>query len=182
MGPGYTASAWVLLILATGQFGGLANSTVNMTLAAMGHVRLWATMYSVQSLATLVLSVGLVLLTDWGIYGIAVGTALPMIVTLNFWVFIVGYRKVGGSALAAARSTTLRWVAGAILFAIPCLLISHVIPAGGWARFWLKAGILSVVYLPIGLFVVLQRSESLVILACAKSWRPWGAKAPAVQG
>lgn len=182
MGPGYAASAWVLLILATGRFGDLANGTVNMTLVALGYVRLWAIMYSVQSLAILVLSVCLVLLTDWGIYGIAVGTVLPMIITHNIWVFIVGYRKVGGSPLAAARSTTLRWVAGAALFAIPCLLISHVIPPGGWVRFWLKVGILSVVYLPIGLFIVLHRAESLPLLARAKSWRPWGAKAPAAQG
>jgi len=174
MGPGYTASAWVLLILATAQFGGLANGPVSMTLAALGHIRLWAAICAVQSLAALALSVCLVLLTDWGIYGIAVGTALPLIVTSNLWLFIVGYRKVSGNPLAAARSTTLRWVVGAILFAVPCLLLSHVIPHGGWAWFWLKAGILSVVYLPIGLFVVLQRSESLAILARVKSWRPWG--------
>ena len=182
MGPGYSASAWVLLILATAQFGRLAIGPVSMTLVALGHVRLWAAMSAVQSLAALVLSVGLVLLTHWGIYGIAVGTVLPVIVTYNFWMFIVGYRKVGGSPLAAARSTTLRWITGAILFAVPCLLIPHVIPPGGWFWFWLKVGILCTLYVPIGMFVVLQRSESLAILARAKSWRPWGAKAPAVQG
>ena len=177
MGPGYTASAWVLLILATAAFGRLAIGPVSQTLVALGHVRLWAIMYSAESLAALMLSVGLVLLTDWGIYGIAVGTVLPVIVTYNIWMFIVGYRKAGGSPLAAARSTTLRWVAGAILFAVPCLLIPHVIPPGGWLRFWLKVGVLCILYVPIGLFVVLQRSESQMLLARAKSWRPWGAKA-----
>jgi O-antigen/teichoic acid export membrane protein len=182
MGPGYSASAWVLLILSTAYLGGMANAPVVTTLAALGHIRLVAAMSAVQSLTALILSVGLVLLTDLGIYGIALGMALPSIVTNNLWLFTVGYRKVGGSPLAAARSITLRWVAGAVLFAVPCLLVSHLIPAGGWGRFWLKAGILGIVYVPIGLFVVLKWSESLPLLARARSWRPWVAKAPAVEG
>jgi O-antigen/teichoic acid export membrane protein len=182
MGPGYTASAWVLLILATSQFGRLANRPISETLIALGRIRLWASMAAVESLAALVCSVSLVLLTDLGIYGIAIGTAVPVIVTYNIWLFIVGYRTVGASPLAVARSTTLRWVVGAILFAIPCLLISHVIPHGGWLLFWLKVGIVCVLYVPIGLFVVLQQSESLATLTRAKSWRPWNAKAPAMEG
>jgi len=80
--------------------------------------------------------------------------------------------------LVALRSTVLRWVAGAILFAIPCLAISHVIPHGGWLLFWLKVGIVSPLYVPIGLFVVLQPSESLALLARVKSWWLWSANAP----
>ena len=171
MGPGYAASAWVLLILTTAQFGGLANGPVGMTLVGLGHIRLWAIIVAVQSLTTLLLSVGLVLLTDLGIYGIAIGTALPVIVTHNVWIFIAGYRKVHASPLAAAKSTVLRWGAGAIVFAPLCLLISHVIPHGGWILFWLKVGIVSVLYVPIGLFLVLQSDESLAILARAKFWR-----------
>ena len=76
MGPGYAASAWVLLILTAANFGRLANGPVSTALVGLGHVRLWAAMSVVQSLATLVLSVGLVLLTNLGIYGIALGRGL----------------------------------------------------------------------------------------------------------
>jgi len=176
MGPGYAASAWVLCILTTAQFGHLANRPVSMTVVALGHVRLWAAMATVQSLAALVLSVSLVLLTDLGIYGIAIGTVLPVILLHNVWLFIAGYRMVGVSPLAAVRSTVFRWVAGSLLFAVPCLLISFVIPQGGWSLFWLKVGIVSVMYVPVGLFVVLERSESLAIFARVRSWRPWDAK------
>jgi len=165
MGPKYTASARVLLILTSAYFGSLANAPVSTTLLALGRVRLWAAMNAVQSLAALVLSVGLVLLTDLGIYGIAIGTALPLILTQNIWLFIVGYREVGGRLLAAARATVLRWVAGAVLFAIPCLLISHAIPHGGWVLFWCKVGIVSALYVPIGLFVVMEREEGYRVLS-----------------
>jgi O-antigen/teichoic acid export membrane protein len=182
MGPGYTASAWVLLILAIARLSRLANDPVGVTLASLGHIRLCAVIGAVQSFVALGLSVGLVLFTDWNIFGIAIGTAISVVITNNVWLFIVGYRKMGGSPLAAARSTTLRWVAGAILYAGLCLLVAHALPAGGWGWFWLKMGILAVVYIPIGLFVVLKGSESLPLLARARSWRPWVAKAPAVQG
>jgi hypothetical protein len=132
-------------------------------------------MAAMESLVALVLQVGLVLLTDLGIYGIAIGTALPTIVVSNLWLFIVTYRKVGASPLAAAKSTTLRWVAGSILFAVPCVLVSFAIPHGSWLLFWLKVGIVSILYLPIGLFVVLRPGESLTILARMKSLLPWGA-------
>ena len=164
MGPGYGRSAWVLLILTVARFGALANEPVGTTLLALGHVRLCAAMTVVQSLAALALSVGLVLMTNLGIYGIAIGTALPMIATHNLWLFVAGYRSVGGHLWAAARSTVLRWAGGAVLFAIPCLSISHVIPQSGWLSFWLKVAIVSIIYLPIGLFIVLLKEERMQIL------------------
>jgi O-antigen/teichoic acid export membrane protein len=179
MGPGYEASAWVLLILATAQFGNLANVPVGTAVVGLGHVRLWATICIVQSAAALTLSVGLVLFTGLGIYGIAIGSALSLIFSYNVWAFTVGYRLVGASPLAALRLTTLRWVAGAVLYAIPCLVVSWAIPSGGWGWFWLKVGILAVAYVPIGLLVVLQRSESQAILARVKEQAPWRPKAAA---
>jgi O-antigen/teichoic acid export membrane protein len=180
MGPNYAGSAWVLLILTTAQFGRLANGPLATALIALGHVRLWATMNAVQSLAALVLSVGLVLLTDLGIFGIALGTALPMIAMNNVWLFIVGYRKIGANLLAAFRSTDERWVMGSILFAVPCLAISHAIPHGGWGLFWLKVGIVSVLYVPIGLFVVLNKSERISILRQVGVGRSWIRRSMAV--
>jgi|WetSurMetagenome_2_1015567.scaffolds.fasta_scaffold23508_2 O-antigen/teichoic acid export membrane protein len=182
MGPGYTPSAWVLLILTMSQFGLLANGLVGMTVTALGHVRLWSAICVVQSLAALVLSVGFVLITDWGIYGIAIGTTLPLVLTSNIWAFSIGYRKVGASPVAAARSITLRWVTGSILFAVPCILIAYLIPSGGWGLFWLKVGILAIVYIPIGLFTVLQRSERRGILARARPWRSLNTQIPLSQG
>jgi O-antigen/teichoic acid export membrane protein len=164
MGPGYTASARVLTILAAARLGMLANEPVGMTLLALGHVRFCATMTAVQSFFALVVSVGLVLFTDLGIYGVAIGTALSTIATHNVWLFVAGYRKVGGHLLEAARATALRWVIGACVFAIPCLVVSRELPNGGWLLFWLKVGIVSVIYVPIGLFVVLQRDEGTQIV------------------
>ena len=173
--------AWVLLILTAAYFGTLANAPVSTTLLALGHVRLCAAMAVVQSLAALVLSVSLTLLTDLGIYGIAIGMALPMIATHNVWLFVAGYRSVGGHTLTAARSTVVRWVAGAILFAIPCLLISRLIPQGGWLLFWLKVAIVSALYLPIGLFVVLQKSEGIRLVQLFLTIRPFRKAEVAVQ-
>jgi hypothetical protein len=56
-----------------------------------------------------------------------------------------------------------------MLFAVPCLLISHLIPHGGWLLFWLKVGIASAIYVPIGLFVVLRRDEGMRIVKEAKA-------------
>lgn len=164
MGPGYTASAWVLIILTSAYFGTLANGPIAAVLIATGRVRLCAVMVMVQSLAALALSVGVTSLTHLGIYGVAIGTVLPLIIIQNVWLFISGCKVVGLSPLVAARSTVLRWAGASVVFAIPCVLVSHVIPHGGWMLFWLKVGIVSVVYLPIGLSVVFEPTERLTVL------------------
>jgi O-antigen/teichoic acid export membrane protein len=170
MGPKYTASAWILLILTTARFGALATEPIGTVLLALGDVKLCTLMNALPSFVALAISVGLVLFTDLGVYGVAIGAALPMILTHNVWLFIVGYRKLGGRLGEAVRSTTLRWATGAIVFAVPCLLVSHLIPHGGWLVFWLKVGIVSIVYLPIGSLLVLQQDESLRIVREALSW------------
>ena len=176
MGPGYAASAWVLLILTTAYFGSLANGPVSTTLLALGHVRLCAAMTAVQSFATLALSVALVLLTDWGIYGVAIGTVLPMIVTDNVWLFIAGYGKVGGHPLAAARATALRWAVGAILFADPLPVDLTRDSARRMASVLAEGRIVSFLYVPIGVFIVLRKEEGLHFLTQAALAVAWTAK------
>jgi hypothetical protein len=144
-------------------------------LIALGHVRLCAAMTAVQSFATLIISVSLVLFTDLGIYGVALGAALPMIVTSNVWMFAAGYHSVGGHSWAAARSTVLRWVAASLLFAIPCILVSWQLPHGGWLLFWLKVVVVSIIYVPIGLFVVLLKEERVEVLHHGGRTLAWAA-------
>ena len=78
IGDGYSESYWIVLLLMGGQVVAMPTHLMRSALTGTGYVRMPAILYFVQAIANIVLSLSL--LPYWGIYGVAVGTLLPMLV------------------------------------------------------------------------------------------------------
>ena len=169
MGPDYVKSAWILFILTISQFGALATRTCGSVLVGLGHVRFLGFMGMAEAGANLVGSVIFVLLLGWGIYGVALGTVIPMVVFNNFVQPIYTCRLLGMDARAYARDTVLRWGLAGLAFAAMCLLAQTLLPQNNWATFWFRVGLLSALYIPLGMFTILGRGEREAIFAARKS-------------
>lgn len=77
VGPGYDESWALLLILLGSQIVALPMGTVRSILFGMGHVRVPAILHVVEAAANLGLS--LLLIKPWGLLGVALGTAVPVV-------------------------------------------------------------------------------------------------------
>jgi len=170
MGPEYKSSAWILFILTIPQFGALATRTCGSALVALGRVRFLALTALGEGVANLIASVAFVTLARLGIYGVALGTVVAMMANVTVQP-IYTCRKIGLPLRNFAQKTTFRWVASALAFAALCVAAIHMLPPDGWGAFWLKVGVLSVCYVPIGLFVGLGYLERCSVLkAIVPGW------------
>lgn len=77
VGPGYERSHLLLLVLLGAQIVATPMEVIRSALFGMGHVRFPALMYIVEAAANLTLS--LVLIRPFGLMGVAVATAVPLV-------------------------------------------------------------------------------------------------------
>jgi O-antigen/teichoic acid export membrane protein len=158
MGPGYEASATILIILAIPQFGLLASRGCGAVLWGLGCVQLLAVITIAEAVINVALSVFFSVGMGMGIYGIALGTAIPMVIT--GWILIPFYacRKMEFGMLKYLRLTGARWLpATAVLFGAAWTL-KIFIDLSTWGHFALAVILICLVYLPIGWFFMLRPS------------------------
>lgn len=162
MPPEYHSSAWVLLILTIPQFGVLGASVHRAILSGLGYVKLLARITAVEAACNLILSIFFVVVMNWGIYGVALGTLIPMTIFSGVIVPIRACRKTDFTVSSFAKDTVLRWLLAGLLFASVCLAILLLLPQSGWSWFGLAVVLACLAYLPIGWFVVLSQDERSV--------------------
>ena len=95
MGSGYSQSAVILMILTVGVLANLLEMPVDTVLRGLGKHRIVARFTILQGAANLVLS--LLLVVPLGLVGVALGTAIPMIV-VTVIAFPIYFRELGVSA------------------------------------------------------------------------------------
>ncbi len=78
MGKDYPESYIIVLILLGGQLVALPTHIMRHALVGTGYVRIPAILFLLEAVANLIISLSL--LPYWGIYGVAVGTLLPLVV------------------------------------------------------------------------------------------------------
>jgi O-antigen/teichoic acid export membrane protein len=93
VGAGYAESRLILLVLLGSQVIALPTGVLRSILFGMGHVRVPAILYFAEALANLGLS--LLLIGPLGIMGVALGTAIPIVVVEAGILFPFACRKVG---------------------------------------------------------------------------------------
>jgi O-antigen/teichoic acid export membrane protein len=165
MGPGYTRSAEVLLLLTISQFAALATRPCTSVLSGLGHVKFIAALLIGEGALNLLASLFFVLVTHLGIHGVALGTVVSMLITNSLVQPAYVCRKIGMLLGRFTRETFLRWIAAGVVFAAVCVLARMVIPPAGWGRFALKVAALGLCYVPVGLLVALGAGERAAILA-----------------
>lgn len=78
IGTGYAESYLIVLILLGGQLVALPTHIMRHALIGTGYVRIPAILFLVEAIANLIISLSL--LPYWGIYGVAFGTLLPLVI------------------------------------------------------------------------------------------------------
>ncbi|MHC4983614.1 MAG: oligosaccharide flippase family protein [Planctomycetota bacterium] len=163
MGPGFGASAIVLMILTFGQVSGALRWGSWVSLAALGFVRLTAMTAVVEAALNLALSVFFVVGFGWGIYGVAAGTVVPALLFANTLTVVYLRSRIGLTARTFVRQLVVPAGVAAALFAVPCLAARRLVRIDSWAAFAGTVAVLAVAYLPIGLFVFLNGGERLAL-------------------
>ena len=119
----------------------------------------------------------------WGLPGVALGTAIPMILFNNVLQPAYTCRKIGMGAAAYAGGTTLRWLPAAAVLAGVAWALRVWIPAVGWGDFWLKAGLLALAAVPVGYLCILGPVERRWIARALRRRSPTApSMAAAVEG
>jgi O-antigen/teichoic acid export membrane protein len=156
MGPGYEASADILLILAVAQSGLLANRGCGAVLWGLGSMRVLAIMTLSEAIANLTLSIMFAAPMGFGIRGIALGTAIPMIVIGWLVIPYFACQKIQLSLLEYLRLTAARWIPASVLLMGIVAILNRFIDTTTWLQFTALVALVIAIYLPIGWFLMLR--------------------------
>jgi O-antigen/teichoic acid export membrane protein len=160
MGPEYGEKSYgVLLILGLSQLPAMAILLGSPVILGLNKVRFGATVTLVQAIINLVLSVILVEYFQMGIDGVAWGTFYPRIVFALLVHYLV-LRWIGLPGWVFLRNIVLRWIVSALAFGMICFVVIRIGSGQvGWNLFLLKAGLATVIYIPLSWFGLLTKQE-----------------------
>ena len=165
MGQGeFLSSGFIAGILAAAHIAALTAKPSRMTLHALGDVRFVGVTVMVEAALNLGLSVLFVAAFGWGLYGVALGTLVPMVAVTGVVIPARACRCLQLDALEFVRSTAARWVAAALLFAVVCAAIDTAACAASFPAFFAAAGAAAAAYVPIGFLLILTPGERRAIL------------------
>lgn len=164
MPPGFGSSGWVLLILMIAQYFGLFSWAPLMAIKALGEVRFVAVIRIIEAALNLGLSLFFVLALGWGIYGVALGTLVPMVCVGSLIGGGYGFKRIRLSFKTVVLSIVAPSLVGLALFGGMCLAAVRFWRLDSWLSFFAVVGGLAVLYVPIMLFVVLSAGERKTIV------------------
>ena len=146
MGEAYRASGIVIVILAAAQLLAASTRGLGAALWGLGKVKYIAIATGIEAAANLGLSVWFVRSWHWGIYGVAAGTAIPMILNQCVFLTIYGCRETGERLRGYLAEVLGRWSFAAAAFALACLAVVSWKPIVSWIDLAVVVGGLAVVY------------------------------------
>tara|TARA_R100000789_G_scaffold86351_6_gene82487 strand:- start:3274 stop:4785 length:1512 start_codon:yes stop_codon:yes gene_type:complete len=93
IGSGYQQSSWILMILLAGQLIALPTQLIRHVLTGTGYVRLPALLFLTEAICNLILS--LILMPYLGLYGVAIGTLVPLVIFEGGVLLPLGMKQLG---------------------------------------------------------------------------------------
>ncbi len=171
-------AALVLIILAASNLPALMDIGAQGLLAAMGHVRLTATLSIVEAMMNLGLSLFFVLILDWKLAGIAAGTLVSRILMRFFVLLGFTFQKTGIKWKTFVWEILARAVGVFVFFAGLCLLIRWLFPITSWGWFFLQIILVLTVYFPGAFWILVPQSDRQRVYAKGKELflRRWRCK------
>lgn len=159
MGAEYSVSARVLLVLSIAQFGALSSNGFMSVLLATGNVKARAFIRIIEAVINLLLSIGLVRMLHLGVMGVAVGTLFPMLLISGVVLPWFGCKLINLEFTEFMKKTFLRWFSAGMIFLIVCLGVASLPLRASWDIFITKTVALGILYIPIGLYLSLDRAD-----------------------
>ncbi len=156
MGPDYTDSYYVLVILTAGLIFGTTQTTSASLIFSLSKHKPYSIMHLCEGIANLILS--LILVRRFGIYGVALGTTIPVIV---FYVFVVPIYAARVIELPFRRYVSN--IAPALLIGgathAACWLILRTYIMSSYSRLFVLGSITLVVFALVSVIVLLTKGE-----------------------
>lgn len=156
MGPEYSDSWTVLVILVIGLLFNTIQIASKTVLFSLSKHRMYAITVTVEGVANLLLS--LILIRKYGIFGVAMGAAIPMLVTNIFIIPTYTNRVIGMRITRYARIVLGTMLLGAAVHLASWYVIRGMISTS-YAAILVPATVTSVVFLMLNTFIVLNREE-----------------------
>ena len=156
--PAFERSAVVLSILSIAQFWAIPSEPARAVLQGIGQVRKTASVMILEAVTNVALTLLLVKGFAMGIVGVALGTAVPMILLEGVVLPHLTCVAVALPARSYVRQIVARWLAAAALL-LPAAWLVARFDWSGWMGFAAKVAIVAGVYLPVGWFLMLGREE-----------------------
>lgn len=128
-----SASSTVLAILTVGQLMTLTQINTGSILAGMYKHRFIASCMIAEAVANLGLSI--VLIRYYGIYGVALGTVIPIFVTNLIIIPRYVSRIIGIGQVEFFKQTFLWAFRNGMVFLVPLFLYARIFPLDSWGRF-----------------------------------------------
>ncbi len=132
MGPGFDTTVTILFILIAPACIYLPQMITNSVLLGIGRHPTLLYILGVEALANIGLSLALVHV--WGVYGVALGTAIPQVVIYSFVYPYVFHRTIRARLSDFYRDSGLS-IATALLFTLPVAWAVSYLPLPGWVGF-----------------------------------------------
>ena len=131
MGPQFDISYPVLVILAFAQLTSMGTMSLASIYAGLNRVRLGALLTIAQAVASLTLTLALLLIWHWGIEGVAWGAFVTRTAfgPIGGWFALRWIRFPG---VAFLRGPVLRWTAALALLSLVLLAVEALWAASGW--------------------------------------------------
>ncbi len=142
MGPGFQTTINIMLILIVPTCIFLPQMVSNSVLLGIGKHRALLYVLGLEAVSNVSLSIALVHV--WGVYGVALGTAIPQVIIYLFIYPYVFHRAIRASLKDFYRESGIAVITGTI-FVLPVAWLANYIPWGGWPGFVLKVGLVSAV-------------------------------------
>jgi len=143
----YSEAATVVRLLLVAGTAAVAQNVVAVTLQAVGEPRLPTFVGAFDATANLALS--LLLVRPLGVPGVALGTAVPIVLSNLFVLVPVGCRRLGVPLRALVRDALLKPLLCATVCAAGLLLVPHVAFAGTWGGLLVEFVFYCVAYLAL---------------------------------
>ncbi|MCG6158047.1 MATE family efflux transporter [Rubinisphaera margarita] len=160
IGNGYLQSSWLLLILLAGQLIALPTQLIRHVLTGTGYVRLPALLFLAEAVTNLCLS--LALLPWLGVYGVAIGTLVPLVVFEGGILLPMGARHLGLTVRQVLRRGVVPQLLPLCLILIYSLLIDGLHPQATWMHvFGILVGALVVLLAGLAAAERLRLSDDL---------------------
>lgn len=145
MGPGFAASVMPLQVLAVTGVVLVGLASVGNILMGTGRHRLVAFSSLGEALANLALSV--ILVRRFGLLGVAVGTAIPVIIANLFILAPAACRQLRVGLFEFARSVALAPLVGALVAALAGSILRHAAPPESLPAILGEGAVVGLVYL-----------------------------------
>ncbi len=130
IGSGYVESYLIVLILLGGQLVALPTHLMRYALVGTGYVRTPAFLFLIEAVANLVISLSL--LPYWGIYGVAVGTLIPLIVVELGLMLPLGMRQLKLTAGELFTQGLRPQLIPLMMILMYCIIVYQLHPQANW--------------------------------------------------